>query len=106
MTKKMFTHPKIGEEIGSISGHYSFLHEGVIVYRERELLYYTGFAVADSSCCGSGACVFCLVAGFIKDRHTADDGRTEVDPVTDSIERKEIEDILKEKEGCTQVNYF
>ncbi|HSV96825.1 MAG TPA: hypothetical protein VLM75_07810 [Spirochaetota bacterium] len=106
MTAKMFKHPKIGEDIGSISGHYSFLREAVIVYRDRELLYYTGFAVTDSACCGTGACVFCRVAGFIRARHPGNDGQTEVDPVTDTVERKEIEDILKEKEGCTQVNYF
>ncbi len=106
MATKLFIHPKIGEEIGSISGHYSFLREEVIVHRGRELLYHTGYAVADSACCGTGACVFCRVAGFISKRLPGDAPRTEVDPITGAAERREIEDILKDREGCTQVNFF
>jgi hypothetical protein len=106
MTAKPFIHPKIGEEIGSVSGHYSFLREGIITYCGRDLLYLVGYAVADSACCGTGACVFCRVAGFVINRLPGNDAMSEVDPVTDPMQRREIDEILREKEGCTQVNYF
>ncbi len=106
MTVKVFTHPVIGEECGSISGHYSFIREANIVYRDREILYHTGYAITDSACCGTGGCVFCRVAGFVRKRLPGDVMRTEVEPVSDSVERREIEDILKKKEGCTQVSFF
>lgn len=106
MRTKLFIHPTLGEKIGSISGHYSFLREGVLDYRGRDLLYHTGYAVADSSCCGIGACVFCRVAGYVLRRDGDDAARTEVEPVVDPAGRDEITSLLKTIEGCTQVSFF
>ncbi|MBP7602312.1 MAG: hypothetical protein KBA15_00150 [Spirochaetes bacterium] len=106
MMTKLFIHPALGEEVGSISGHYSFLREEVLTHGGRELLYLIGYALADSACCGTGACVFCHVAGYIVRRREDDAAPTEVEPLTDPAEKDEIGAILKDREGCTQVNFF
>jgi len=106
MTSKIFNHPALGEKVESISGHYSFLREGTLDYKGRNVLYHSGYGVIDSSCCGVGGCVFCQVAGYVLRRHDGDSVRTEVEPIADPAERDEITDMLKNRESCTQVNFF
>jgi len=49
-----FVHPMLGEDVTSISGHYALTHERTLRYAGKEVLYFVGYAVCDTSCCGSG----------------------------------------------------
>ena len=111
MTKKReFEHFKLDEEVKSISGHMSFQKEKKIQFNGREILYYTGYSVTDSSCCGMGACIFSYVPGFITKWHIrANNGENPVsmvEPLSNEKDRKAVTKIIMENETCTQVNFM
>ena len=54
-------HPVLNEEIRTISGHYILSRENRLLYNDRQILYYIGCAVVDSSCCGTGGCALSLI---------------------------------------------
>ena len=49
-----FTHPELGQEVTAIGGHYVFGKEIRWPFSNREILYFVGYAVLDSTCCGVG----------------------------------------------------
>ena len=61
-----FAHPQLGREVTAIGGHYVFGKEIRMPFYSREILYFVGYAVLDSTCCGVGGVAYVLVAGFIK----------------------------------------
>ncbi len=110
MATTEFQHLQLDEEIGSISGHMIFQEEKKWPYDGQEILYYTGYAVTDSSCCGVGSVVFTYVPGFIsKWRYkTSDDGVpiSEIDTIRDDELRKNITKIFQEQNNYAQVNFL
>ncbi|HDP80404.1 MAG TPA: hypothetical protein ENN21_06130 [Spirochaetes bacterium] len=110
MNRKDFIHPEMDEEIRSISGRYGFNREDTVLFGDREVLYFTGYSVTDSTCCGVGGCYFSLVPGYLTRRHyrTTPEGRavSEVEPIVDEQERKEVTRLLTERERCIQVNFL
>ena len=110
MATKEFTHFKLNEEIKSISGHMAFREEKRLNYDDKDILYYTGYSVTDSTCCGMGACLFAYVTGTVKKWHLkkASDGNpiSEIEPITDEKTRKKIIDLIMNSEICTQVNFL
>jgi hypothetical protein len=60
-----YAHPKLGQKITAIGGHYVFTDERRIPYNGREILYFVGYAVLNSTCCGVGGCASVLVPGFM-----------------------------------------
>ena len=61
-----FVHPRLGQEVTAIGGHYVFGKEIRLPHNGREILYFVGYAVLDSTCCGVGGCAYVLVAGYIR----------------------------------------
>ena len=110
MATKEFTHFKLDEEIKSISGHMAFTEEKRLSINDMDILFYTGFSVTDSTCCGMGACVFVYVIGTVKKWHlkkTSDGNQiSEIETVTDEKTKKEIIDLIMNNETCTQVNFL
>ncbi|MBN1533295.1 MAG: hypothetical protein JXA20_11575 [Spirochaetes bacterium] len=110
MATSDFIHPVLNEEIQSISGRYAYLQEKQLEFEGRKILYYTGYGVTDSSCCGYGGCAFCLVAGFVvRWRYRAAEGRSdvsEVEPVSDASLQLRITELLMRMESATQVNFY
>ena len=101
-------YPHLGEvEVRSISGFYRIEKEQLISIHGREVLCEIGYGVVDSSCCGVGGCRFAHVAGFVRQYRLKRDtlGRwiSEVEPIQDANVRKEIEELLREKEMVQQV---
>ena len=105
-----YTHPKLGEEIEAISGHYSTETEGQIVYNGRQVCYSTGYSIVDTSCCGPGGCGFAFVAGYIvhwkngKDNHGSD--TSDIEPITDNGEKQELRNLLTKSAHVQQVNFW
>lgn len=70
-----------------------------MTFEGRDFLYVMGAAIIDSSCCGPGGCQFLSVPGYIvswKSR-VNEDGlfMSEVEPITDESERKQIRNLTK-----------
>ncbi len=105
-----FIHPSLNEDVSSISGHYSFISEGTVQYKGRDVLYLSGFSVTDSACCGTGGCVFSFVPGYIlRLRHSQDEKGTyisQVEPITDELAQRDIAELIRKIEPSTQINFL
>ena len=82
-----YLHPRLDEQVDAVSGHYTLTDEKRLALADGEVLYFTGYAVVDTACCGPGGCGYALVAGTIVDyayRHS-EDGRpvSRVAPIDD-----------------------
>jgi hypothetical protein len=104
-----FVHPELGREITAIGGHYVFVKEICLPYRSREILYFVGYAVLDSTCCGVGGCAYVLVAGFITQWKYKADQRaatlSQIEPIRDELIQKEVRALIRKKEMVYQVNF-
>ncbi|MEJ2100426.1 MAG: hypothetical protein P8X68_10655 [Desulfobacterales bacterium] len=104
-----FVHPVLNEEVRTISGHYILSQEKRLSYNGREVLYYLGCAMVDTSCCGPGGCTYAMVPGYIeqwKYRMNSDDRWvTQVTPLRDKVEQQKLRRLIKEKEPVQQVNF-
>jgi len=105
---KRYTHQELDTEVFSIAGHYKILEEGKMTFGKREFLYVMGGAVVDCSCCGSGGCQFVQVPGYILSWKMLTDTNglsiSEVEPITDSGEQKEISKMLARKFPHAQIS--
>ena len=104
-----YTHEKLGEEVRSVAGYYTITEEERLKYREREVLYVAGLAVIDNSCCGVGGCSFVNVPGYIVSwKEKGGDSSpaiSEVEPIKDKENQKEIKELLTEKYPHAQINF-
>ena len=103
-----FVHPSLNEEVLAIGGHYVLTAETRLAHRQREILYLTGYAVVDRSCCGLAGCGYALVPGYVLDwkyrRDASGRGVSRVEAVPDrGEERAELSRLIREKEMVTQV---
>lgn len=60
-----YLHPRLNEQVDAVSGHYVLTGERRLAVVDGEVLYFTGYAVVDTACCGPGGCGYALVAGKI-----------------------------------------
>ncbi|MBI5251933.1 MAG: hypothetical protein HY912_20770 [Desulfomonile tiedjei] len=101
---------ELNTEVRSISGGYNLEEEGRIEIREREVLYAVGNAIVDSACCGAYGCHFAVVPGYVlkwKYKRSADGVFiSAVEPITDHLVKKQIENTLQDLEGVTQVVFW
>jgi hypothetical protein len=104
-----FVHPKLGQEVTAIGGHYVFGKEIRLPDNGRQILYYVGYAVLDSTCCGVGGCAYVLVAGYIRQwkykKNLDDCSVSLVEPILDPIEQKQIRKLIQKKEMVFQVTF-
>ena len=105
-----YAHPKLGQEISAIGGHYVFTDERRIPYNGREILYFVGYAVLNSTCCGVGGCAYVLVPGFIqqwKYKKSSDDAFvSQIEPIRDFKVQQEIRNFIQRKEIFHQVTFY
>lgn len=108
--KRYFIHQSLNIEITSIGGHYLFTKEVRIPYNNRDILYVTGCAVFDTTCCGAGGCAFANVPGYVLCWKEKTDSNglfvSAVEHVTDIKIQNEIREIIRKNEGITQVNFY
>ena len=105
-----YIHDKLNEEATAIGGHYVFTQETRLPYEDREVLYLTGYAVMDTTCCGEGGCGFSLVYGFIEDwkSETNEEGEevSKIIPVRGEMMQKVIRGLIEKREVVNQVNFM
>ena len=106
---KDFAHPVLKEEIQTISGYYVLSTESRLTFNDRQVLYFTGCAVVDTSCCGTGGCAYALVPGYIRQwKYKLNEDKlsvTQVEPIRDQESQQALQLLIKEKEGVQQVNF-
>lgn len=105
-----FVHPRLGETVTAIGGHYAFTKEGRLALDEREILYLVGYGATDTSCCGMGGCIYAVVPGYLRAYHTGTVPETGcaislVEPVDEGA-RKAVAAALKAGEGVMQVHFL
>jgi hypothetical protein len=104
-----FKHLEPGKEIPfGIAGYYTMYKEVRMPYKGREVLYLTGKAVLESSCCGTGNWVYASVPGYIAEWHVSEDSGapvSKVEPISDPKEREELNKIIEDRETLDLV-YF
>ena len=106
---KDYIHPVLNEEIRTISGHYVLSEENRLPFNDRQVLYFIGCAVVDSSCCGPGGCAYALVPGYIRQwkykLNASNLSVTQVEPIRDQGHRQALRQLIQEKEGVRQVDF-
>ncbi len=105
-----FVHPVLNEEVNAIGGHYVITKEKKLAYKDKQILYFLGYGVVDTSCCGSSGCGYAIVPGFIKKWHTKLTPDTkqyvsQVEPIDENL-HPEIARIIRSKEGVLQVHFM
>jgi len=104
-----FAHPQLGREVTAIGGHYVFGKEIRMPFYSREILYFVGYAVLDSTCCGVGGVAYVLVAGFIKQwkykKNQDNVFVSKVEPIRDQRVQKEARSLIQKKEMVYQVTF-
>jgi hypothetical protein len=104
-----FTHPVLFKEVTAIGGHYSFVKEAALSFNDKKVLYFVGLGSVDTSCCGTGGCIYAYVPGYIVDNENncseRGDRISEIEAVEDEA-RSQLADILKLSENVTQVIFM
>ena len=108
--EKDFVHPKLNHQIRAIGGKYILLKEDRLYLEGEEILYLTGAAVFDSTCCGSGGCSYAMVPGVIRKwKYKTDDDENPVslvEPVLQETLREKIKSMILKKETVYQVDFL
>lgn len=104
-----YRHPRIGEEVEAIGGHYVFTKEAVLEHETGNILYFVGCAVTDRSCCGPGGCGYAVVAGYVVSL-SCDDAQgsqpfSDLAPVPETL-HEEVARAIKFREGLSQVQFL
>ncbi len=103
-------HYELNREITAIGGHYAFLKEGILPYGNQTVLYYVGYAVVSSSCCGMGGVSYARVPGFVHAlKYKVDDSGASISslkPIIDPSIQKQISKMIQAKESIHQVEFL
>ncbi|MFH2063982.1 MAG: hypothetical protein ABIK15_02135 [Pseudomonadota bacterium] len=107
---KEYCHEDLNMEVQAIGGRYVLTAENRLPHGDEEILYLTGYAVFDSTCCGAGGCTYAVVYGTILSwkQKTGKNGIavSEVLPIKDESARKTIRKTIMEKEQINQVVFL
>lgn len=102
-----FAHPQIDVEVTAIGGHYVFTREARLDFQGRPVLYFVGYGVFDTTCCGAGGCGYALVAGEAVApayrRDAAGRPVSRVVPIVDERQREEIRRRITAADPVSQV---
>jgi hypothetical protein len=97
-----YTHMEPGERIESVAGHYTMESEFTVEHGGRRVLVVLGHTIIDGACCGAGGCRYAFVPGFVIAPRGG--GRTtRVEPIDDTDDQRDIEQIIHSREIVQQV---
>jgi hypothetical protein len=102
-----YRHPRLDLQVDAVSGHYVLTDERRLPVADGEVLYFTGYAVVDTACCGPGGCGYALVAGKIIDYayRRSEDGRpvSRVVPIDNPALQAEVRNRIMAADHVSQV---
>jgi hypothetical protein len=104
-----FIHPRLGQEITAIGGHYVFNSERRLSFGGRDILYLVGYAVVDTSCCGVGGCAYAMVPGYVRawkyKQNETNEPVSQIEAVCDIDDQVAIRQLIQKKETVQQVTF-
>ena len=107
---KDYVHKELNQEISSISGYYVLMEEFRLPFQDLYVLYATGFAVIDNSCCGATSFPYAVVPGFVLNWKYKKNNEglfvTQVEPIGNLTVQNEIKKLIVVKEMVSQVNFM
>jgi len=102
-----FVHPETDREVQAIGGRYVLTREARLPFDDSEILYFSGYAVIDTSCCGTGGCTYAMVPGFILNwkYKTNEEGLpiSRIEPIRNPDVEKRVRRLIAEREMVDQV---
>ena len=105
-----YTHLPLNQDVAGIAGYYTPIREVRLPYNGKEVLYFIGQAVIDSSCCGVARWGYAMVPGYIvhwqKETNEAGLPVSEVEPVSDKGEREDIRQLIEEAESLSRIEFW
>ena len=105
-----YIHPVLDEDITAIGGHYTFLKEELLPFKNKTILYFVGCSLFDSACCGTGGVSFARVSGFVHDlkfkKTPSGVPISMVEPISDQSAQKKISQLIRSKETVNQVEFY
>ena len=105
-----YVHQELGQEIQSISGTYTPLKELMLEHDSRDVLSVIGASVVDTACCGSGSFIYATVPGYVLNwkEQTNESGLpvSKIEPITDSMARRKVSEMLRETESIYNINFW
>jgi hypothetical protein len=106
---KTYIHRELNQEVTAIGGYYLLNAEVRLPFQGRDILYLTGYAHFDTSCCGAGGCSYVLVPGFIVDWKIKKNREgchiSHIEPVRDPILRRQIRGLIESKTAAQQIRF-
>jgi hypothetical protein len=102
-----YFHNELNKEVNAIGGRYILTHEKRLSVDGKEILYLTGYALFDSTCCGAGGCTYAVVQGAIQNWKKKKDEHggfiTDIVPIRDENLTIKIKDLILKNEMVNQV---
>jgi hypothetical protein len=96
--------------VTAIGGTYVLTGEEKVGYQGRLLLVFSGHAVFDTTCCGSGGCAYALVPGFLDGyrcrKDAAGNWLSRVRPIQDAQTRKAVTAVVLAATNAYQVQFL
>lgn len=108
-----YTHLPLGADVPAYAGYYMPEKEVRIPFNEREILYIIGQVVIESACqeitCTTGSSYYAMVPGYILKwqygKNEEDLPLSKIEVITDFKTKREIEQIIQEREAITRVEF-
>lgn len=107
-----YSHTSLEEPVEFACGSFYKLEEGTLPYAGREVLYFKGTTSLLSTCCGTTSCgvPYLKVPGFVVrwQARTTYSGIpiTEVEPIRDEATQRELANLLREKYGISNIDFW
>ena len=105
-----YIHAELGIEVHALSGYYVAREEKRIAYNSKEVLCLIGDYVTEGFCCGKSESSYAQVAGYIVNWKSKKDAHgtpvSEVEPITDEKEKRDLADIIKQSEFVRIVEFL
>jgi hypothetical protein len=106
-----YIHPEMNKPVEFFGGVYSFIEEGKLAHRGKEVLYSLGMASLEVSCCGMRGWAFIKVPGYVLSwkKRVDEHGRalSEIEKIADEESQGAIRKILEEKfPGFSQIEFL
>jgi len=105
-----YIHAELGKEVNALSGYYVAVDEKKVPYNGRETLCFIGEYVTYGLCCGKSESSYAQVAGYIVNWKSKKDALgtpiSEVEPITDEKEKRDLNALIKESEFVRIVEFL
>jgi hypothetical protein len=109
MARATYIPEDVGNEVSAPSGYYQPVDKAIIDYEGKKILYTSGVACIEASCCGTGSWQYLRVEGYVVDNEPYQDrsfeDRIEIETIEDDGEKKAISKRLLERHPGARIEF-